>query len=172
MANATIDIARIVGHVRRHEKRFGIFRGLKDKELEAILEKTVLVQRPKDKMLFRKGQPGREMYIILQGRVDIMDHYEGKHKIINQLGEGEAFGEVAIFGDHTRSASAKTHDSVLMLVLNEDNLLAVAGGPGGAVFIMNLLRVMSERLENMTRKYMKAKYGEQGPSEPVRRWID
>ena len=172
MAGTTIDIPRIVGYVRRHEKRFAIFRGLTDKELERILDQTILVQRPKDKMLFRKGQPGREMYIILQGRVDIMGQYGTKHKIINQLGEGEAFGEVAIFGDHTRSASAKTHDSVLMLVLNEDNLLAVAGGPGGAVFIMNLLRVMSERLENMTRKYMKAKYGDKGPDESVSRWLD
>lgn len=172
MAQATIDISKIVSRIRRHEKRFSVFRGLTERELTALLERTIPVQRPRRKMLFRKGQAGREMYIILQGRVDIMDHYEGKNKIINQLGEGEIFGEVAIFGDHTRSASAKTHDSVLMLVLNEDNLLRVAGGSGGPVFIMNLLRVMSGRLESMTHRYMKAKYGEQGPDESVRQWID
>ena len=172
MSQTTIDIPRIIQHVRTHEKRFGVFRGLTDKELREVLDVAVLVERPREKVLFRKGQPGREMYILLKGRVDIVDHYKGRSKVINQLGEGEAFGEVAIFSDHTRTATAMTNGSVLMLVLNEDNLLKVAAGPGGAVFIMNLLRVMSERLETMTHKYMKAKYGEQGPDAPVRRWLD
>lgn len=172
MAENPIDIPRIIRHIQGHENRFVIFRGLTAAELEHILNQTVMVQRPKDKVLFRKGQPGREMYIILEGRVDILDQYGSRHKIINQLGEGEVFGEVAIFRHHTRSASAKTHDRVLMLVLNETHLLRIAGGPGGAVFIMNLLRVMSERLESMTHRYMKAKYGEKAPDEPVRRWID
>lgn len=172
MAQGTIDIPRILRHVRSHEKRFAVFAGLKDKELERIFADAVVVQRPKEKVLFRKGQPGKEMYIILQGRVDIVDHYRGKSKKINQLDDGEVFGEIALFGDHTRSATAMTTGSVLMLVLTEENLLQVAQGTGGIVFIMNLLRVMSERLEKMSYKYMKARYGDRGPDAPVSRWLE
>lgn len=172
MAEAALDVQKVIGHIRRHEDRFRIFRGVTDTELEALLGNARTSYQPGEKILFRKGQPADEMFIILQGRVDIVDTYKNRHKVIATLGEGEAFGEVGLLLDHLRTASAKTHGAVLMLVLDEESLMRIAHQAGGPVLIMNLLRLLSERLDSMTHKYMKAKYGQALPDSPVSRWID
>lgn len=172
MATDTPDIPTLSRHIQGHQERFTIFRGLTPPELERILALTATTYQPPDKILFRKGQPAREMYIIIRGRVDIVDTYKHKHKVIAVLREGEVFGEMALFGDHGRTASARTSGAVGMLALDEKKLYEVVSGPGGPIFIMNLLRVLSERLDSMTHKYMRERYAAGTPDSPMSRWID
>jgi len=55
--------------------------------------------------LFRRGDPGRLMYVLLEGQVDL-DF--GNDLALKRLGPGEFFGELGLLiGDHTRSADAR-----------------------------------------------------------------
>ena len=60
----------------------------------------------KGDVLFREGEPGREMYVIQAGRVNITKKVRETEKILATLGAGEFFGEMAILNNKPRSAGA------------------------------------------------------------------
>jgi voltage-gated potassium channel len=68
---------------------------------------------PARTMIIRKGQIGDCMYFIASGEVEV--HLPGK-KI--KLGEGAFFGEMALLGNHLRSANIATTKLSKLLVLD------------------------------------------------------
>lgn len=56
--------------------------------------------------IFKEDSGGDWMYVIIKGKVEISKIVDGKKVIIDQLKEGDIFGEMAFFSDHSRSASA------------------------------------------------------------------
>src|SRR5258708_13282340 len=67
-------------------------------------------------VLFREGEPGKEMYVIQAGKVNITKTVRDTEKILAQLGAGEFFGEMAILNNKPRSPGA---------VITEDGQLPV-----------------------------------------------
>ncbi len=62
--------------------------------------------------LFREGEPGDAMYIILEGRIRISKHIPGAgEEALAILERGDYFGEMALIDRQPRSAEAKSHDS-------------------------------------------------------------
>jgi len=84
-----------------------IFADLDEKE---IVEIEKIVHRRKYKKgepIFRMGDPGLGMYIIVEGSVEIveeLDNEERKH--LADLGNGSFFGDLALLDESPRSASA------------------------------------------------------------------
>ncbi|HEX7230195.1 MAG TPA: cyclic nucleotide-binding domain-containing protein [Candidatus Binatia bacterium] len=64
--------------------------------------------------IYKEGEPGETMYVILSGRVVI----ERNGSIIHELKEKEAFGTLEILDVHPRAATAKAIDEVRALKLN------------------------------------------------------
>ncbi len=84
-----------------------IFSDLNEKEL---LEVEKIVHRrkyQKGEPVFRMGDPGLGMYIIIEGNVDIVEESadEGQKQLAN-LQEGAFFGDLALLDEAPRSASA------------------------------------------------------------------
>jgi CRP/FNR family transcriptional regulator, cyclic AMP receptor protein len=62
-------------------------------------------------VIFREGDPGDKMYVVLEGRVMISKRIPGAgEEALAFLERGDYFGEMALIDDETRSASAKAHD--------------------------------------------------------------
>jgi len=57
--------------------------------------------------IFRETEPGAEMFIIQEGKVEILKKSRGKERRVALLEEGDFFGEMAILEDLPRSASAR-----------------------------------------------------------------
>ncbi|MEM6527923.1 MAG: cyclic nucleotide-binding domain-containing protein, partial [Chloroflexota bacterium] len=79
-----------------------LFHTLNPRELYHIAQITEDVELPAGTRLFKQGDPGDTMYIIVRGEVRIM---HGATEIAT-LGEGEAIGEVALLDQKPRTASA------------------------------------------------------------------
>jgi CRP/FNR family transcriptional regulator, cyclic AMP receptor protein len=63
-------------------------------------------------VLFREGDPGESMYIVLDGRVRIGKHIPGAgEEALAFLGRGDFFGEMALIDGAPRSAEATAHDA-------------------------------------------------------------
>ena len=98
-------------------------------------------------ILFNQGDEGLAMYIVYQGAIGI--YRDGRR--IQDLGENEVFGEMALFNDEPRSASATALVDTLLLRLNKDvfNEL-VADYPeilrGITGVLLNRLRATTEEL--------------------------
>jgi len=57
---------------------------------------------PASHTIFKEGDPAEEMYVVIQGQVDILIHGE----IIDTIGPDGILGELALIDDHIRSATA------------------------------------------------------------------
>jgi CRP/FNR family transcriptional regulator, cyclic AMP receptor protein len=104
----------------------------------------VLRYRPGD-VIFRQGDPGAAMYIVERGTVKIhLAGERGEKILLKELSRGEYFGELALFDDQPRSATAQASDDVELLELTRDDLTGYIDRRPRAA--MAILRTMTERL--------------------------
>ncbi len=99
----------------------------------------------KGSILFREGDPGREIYIIRQGRVAIKKHMGTNEHLLAVLGSGDFFGEMAAFTGKPRSADAVIMENSKLLVVDPDTFgNVISGNPDIGLKIMRGLagRVM------------------------------
>jgi NADH dehydrogenase len=69
--------------------------------------------------IFRQGEPAMNFYAIERGEVEVwqtMDRTESA-TLLNILGPGDFFGEMALIDDHPRSASIRARTAVEVLVM-------------------------------------------------------
>lgn len=76
-------------------------------------------------IIFQENDPGTEVYILRQGRIDLVKQVGNGSLQLAQLGApGELFGEMAAFDAGRRSATARAHGAVTVEVLEHDRFLA------------------------------------------------
>lgn len=96
-----------------------VFAGLDDQQL-AVLGAHVLTRRyPKNTVIIQEGDEASALYVIESGQAKVyLSNEDGKEVIINMLGEGEIFGELALIDDAPRSASVKTTKPTHLAVIS------------------------------------------------------
>lgn len=147
-----------------------IFQDLKKSEINRIIDSGVIRAAEGGRVLFRKGDIGHEMFIILKGKVNIIDEIDDKKKILAELGAGEIFGEMAMFEKRTRSAYAVVKETAQILVLSEDALVKLLEKKIPRKFLANVIAVLCHRLRVTNSMYMHAKYGTKQSKEI--KWLD
>ena len=71
---------------------------------EKIIRRAELVEYPSNTTIFRQGDYGDKMYVILRGSVNVIIHYNdpitGKpvSKTVAWMKDGSSFGEYAMLG--------------------------------------------------------------------------
>ena len=74
------------------------------------------------KQLFSQGEIGDEMYVLLNGSISIyLENYENRTDLV-RLEKGNTFGEMGLFRNAERSASAEAFEKTRLLVINRDCL--------------------------------------------------
>jgi CRP/FNR family cyclic AMP-dependent transcriptional regulator len=131
-----------------------IFEGLTKKEVSRIFDVGVINRVQEGEVLFRKGDAGRDMYTVLTGKIAIVTESGGTREVIAELGPGELFGEVAMFGaSHQRSADAVAKEFSQVLTLSEETFKKMLEGKIPKQFLINIVRLLSERLLDMHARY-------------------
>ncbi len=76
--------------------------------------------------VFRQGDLGDRIYIIAQGKAEVVRHERGRELRLAQLGPGEYFGEMALLNQTTRNATVRcvTPLDVLSIHKREFSVLA------------------------------------------------
>src|SRR5262245_22836744 len=59
-----------------------------------------------DDVIFEEGSTGRELFVVLDGKVEIAKMNGASKTVIVTLGKGEFFGEMAVIDGSSRSATA------------------------------------------------------------------
>ncbi|MEW5869595.1 MAG: cyclic nucleotide-binding domain-containing protein [Chloroflexota bacterium] len=67
-------------------------------------------------IIFEKGDPGNSMYVIVNGRVRVHDG----ENLLNRLGDGDVFGEMALLDPEARMASVTAEDETRLFQLEQD----------------------------------------------------
>ncbi|MFK5894089.1 MAG: cyclic nucleotide-binding domain-containing protein, partial [Pseudomonadota bacterium] len=80
-----------------------------------------------DDIIIGEGEHGDALYLISKGSVEISHNNIDQSKIvIAQLHSGSFFGETALLGDATRTATVKAINSVTLLRLRRKDVLKIA----------------------------------------------
>lgn len=101
--------------------RVPFFEGLTPEALAMIAEVTTEESHGRGTHLFRYGEPGDKLYVILEGKVRIFREVGGMgEEALAVLGPGEVFGEMALLDESPRSAGALAHEGCRLLVITKD----------------------------------------------------
>ena len=96
-------------------------------------------------VLFREGEPGKEMYVIQSGKVNITKTVRENAKILATLGAGEFFGEMSILNNKPRSAGAVVAEDAKLLVIDPKTFEAMIRG--NVEIAVRLIKKLSDRLQ-------------------------
>lgn len=102
------------------------------------------VKYAKGHVIFAEGEPSSYLYIVISGEVRIFKEDKNRVIPISVVREKDFIGELSMFSDEKRSASAvATKDTQLMLIKKSDIRKVLKMCPDWVTEIMNTL---SERL--------------------------
>jgi NADH dehydrogenase len=75
-----------------------------------------------DEIVFREGDKGDRLYIIVNGKVQMLRALPGHGEpvVLAELGAGECFGEMALVTENPRNATARTVGPVDLLTVDRD----------------------------------------------------
>jgi CRP/FNR family transcriptional regulator, cyclic AMP receptor protein len=99
---------------------------------------------PKGTVLFREGEPGKEMFVLQSGKVAISKKVRDVEKVLATLGPGEFFGEMAIISNKPRNASARVTDDAKLLVIDPKTFEAMIRG--NSEISVRMIKKLAERL--------------------------
>ena len=92
-------------------------------------------------VIFEEGSTGRELYVVLDGKIDIVKDSGGTRTTIVTLGKGEFFGEMAVIDGSSRSATAiaAAPKTKVMRINHARFVYLVSQQPAFALTIMDAL---------------------------------
>ncbi len=96
--------------------------------------------------VFRQGEPGDSLYILLAGSVEVVR--DGA--VINRLGPGEVCGEVSVLGLAPRTAGVYAVGQVRTLMLEAERFRKIVRGNGDIG--LAVIKVLAERLRVATER--------------------
>jgi CRP-like cAMP-binding protein len=120
-----------------------LFAGLSSEALESLVAELALVTLMRGEMLFREGDRGDALYVIVEGEVAVQA--EGPPRVeMARLGAGSFIGEVALMTDQPRSATVTATADCELLRIDRDTLANVLATHGEV--LAAVLRFVRDRL--------------------------
>ena len=137
-------------------------RGLSAAEMKLLATFSSEERFREGSMIFREGEKGDKLYIVLDGRVRISKFIPGVgEEALAVLDRGDFFGEMALIDDKARSADAKAHETdATVLSIDRATLNEILSmDPHASLQFLNLLcRMISRRLREINDKIVQWKY--------------
>jgi len=131
--------------------KLDIFLDLEPDELDELVGLSTRITARQGRILYMPEETGEVLLFVQEGSVQIYRiSPEGKKFIIDNLGAGAVFGEMALIGHHMHSSFAQAlEDSVLCLIRRDDLERLLLDKPKVA---LRILEVLGKRLSEAERK--------------------
>lgn len=128
-----------------------LFASLSGMELNRLSEVAHLHCYEKYQNIVKEGEEGDAMFILVSGQVKITRKQGQNESMIAIMGEGDTFGELALFDSEPRSASViALKDSCLLSITREQFKELIRMNPEIALAMM---RILSKRLRDTTTAF-------------------
>jgi CRP/FNR family cyclic AMP-dependent transcriptional regulator len=146
-------------------ERVPVFQGMAQDQLLHTL--ALAEQYPvKDReTVFRQGDLGDSFYVVLSGEFAVERRSASRSVELARLGAGSCFGEMALVGKHTRSATLRAvgGDAVALRFYAEH---VDASPETSALIYRNIARILSERLNTSSEMLADLVQSGRKPSRP------
>ena len=141
-------------------RKVHIFAGVKGEALAALEDACRRQTAAKGALIVREGTPGRRMFLIGQGRVEVIKAGPSGETRLAELGAGNFFGEMSIMECSKRSASIRALEPTVLYRLERGDLLRIfQKWPAQyAILIHNIARDVCRRLREMDKVFAAKAY--------------
>jgi CRP/FNR family transcriptional regulator, cyclic AMP receptor protein len=128
-----------------------IFADLSSEEVRRLAEVAVPRSYEAEQVVFREGDSGDTCYVIRTGRARVTrNHSDGRTITLAELHKGDIFGELAMWGEETRSATVEALEAMeAVALLASDVRRLLVGHPDIAV---KMLAALAERLRGANER--------------------
>lgn len=122
---------------------------LKAKELKKLLASARVQRFGAGEILFRRGDRGDKLFVVLSGRIMIGTRLgPGKVNVLDVLGEGRIFGEVALLDGAERAADAVALVESRLMVIERGDFTSFLDDHGEAA--QRLMAALCERVRSIS----------------------
>ena len=135
-----------------------LFSDLTLEQLSSIDRLMVTRHYMKGETLFRAGDVGSELYVVLDGEVRIHLDSDGTEVTLARQGANSVLGEMSVFDDQPRSASAEATAETTVRVLRRDRLQAIVHEHPEV--LMEFVKNLSQRIRHMNDELQSVKLTE------------
>jgi CRP-like cAMP-binding protein len=128
--------------------------GLMPAELDALMAAGHVREIPAGDLVFRAGDAGAELCVLLDGEVAIeLDIAGAPPRILASLSAGTVFGEISFLLGSPRTASARALEDTRVLSFSREDLERVSQAGRQAVYSMveTIARILALRLSSADR---------------------
>ncbi len=138
---------------RKYLRRIDLFESFSDQDLDLFADDMDEVSCAAGTIIFEEGDPGLEMYILLDGELEILK----TGRIIATIKPVEPVGEMAVIDRMPRSATVQAASDCLLLKISAANFREVSLRSDS---LLSMMRALSRRIrqdsERIARDYEKA----------------
>ena len=127
----------------------GLFGGLGDETLETFVAVLERIELPSGSVVFHEGEAGRDLFVILDGEVEVLRRSKRGHETrVALLGLGDWFGEMSILDVLPRSATMRVVAPAQLLRFSAQDLdtLYRRDVRAYSLLVLNIAREISRRL--------------------------
>ena len=130
----------------RSMREVELFRDIDPAELQIIAEKMQEQSFENREVVFREGDPGDRLFILLQGTMHVYVTRKSKVITYNRLQPGECFGEMALIENVPRSATVQADAPSMCLTLSRQEFLELL--KNYPLVVLRLMQVLVPRLRS------------------------
>jgi CRP/FNR family cyclic AMP-dependent transcriptional regulator len=124
-----------------------LFATLTDSELKSIVEKVILRKYRKNDVIFHEEDTNEVMYIILSGKVKVVQtSEEGKEIILALHKSGDFFGEMSLIDGKTAPATVMAIENAIIAIISKKDFHTVLSWQPKV--LLNLLQIFCTRLRD------------------------
>lgn len=114
-------------------------------EQRQALDREFGVSFEPSEVIFEENQPGRHMYIIQEGNVEVFRMVLGKKKLLSVLGPGDVFGEMSLICNEARSATVRALTRVRAYAFDRQAFEQMIRQNYGIA--LKIIRMLAQRLQ-------------------------
>lgn len=125
-----------------------LFRRMSDEYLERLARTARVRKYAPGETILREGDPGIAFFVVSEGKVEVLRGTGDEQAVINTLGPGDSFGEMALLNDLPRMATVRAIDNVTCIgMVRLDLLDALRDQPEIAIHMLKNMGEMLRRAE-------------------------
>lgn len=152
-----------------------IFHGLLDQELDLLVSRLELRNYLPGEIICREGEPGRELFVILCGRVTVLKtDPQGQERDLMKLNSQDSFGEMTLIDVMPRSATIRCDSHTRTASLSNAALYDIyrSNLEMYTKIILNVAREFSRRLRLMDDRFVEFSHSLVPASDASRDKVD
>jgi HEAT repeat protein len=135
-------------------KRIPLFSSMTLDQLRTIAASMTERDMSPGEIIFHEGDTNQDLYVIVSGKVDIVQHFGATPRTLNTLHAGDFFGEMANFEDQPRSADAVGAEQGILFVLGPERFRQIVLQDPAISF--EIFRVLSARIRRFDEEAIEA----------------